>query len=80
MSAVFIRWVCCNECDGSGKVWMTLKGAGVMTTTTCWRCHGFRQVQQRMTTAEVLEVMGLTLSPTLSPSEPAPEASAATAT
>lgn len=31
----------CDVCEGSGKVWVLLRGAGIQTTKPCAHCLGF---------------------------------------
>lgn len=34
----------CDACEGSGKVWVLLRGAGIQTTKPCEHCLGFGTV------------------------------------
>jgi hypothetical protein len=59
MSKWYVReWVPCPECDGCGKVWVLLKGAGIQTTQTCGHCLGFARVSRlrKPTKAEIEEM------------------------
>ncbi len=46
------HWCICEDCEGSGKVWILLKGAGIQTTETCGLCWGFGRRLRYMTKAE----------------------------
>ena len=50
------KWVPCPECDGTCKVWITLKGAGIRTTAHCYSCI-FGNIRVRMTKDEIREVL-----------------------
>ena len=65
----FVRYVTCEECGGSGRQDVHLKGAGVIAcnATHCWRCWGFGIVRQAMTKDEVLAALS---SPCASEGDP----------
>jgi hypothetical protein len=46
----------CDVCDGSGKVWYLLKGAGIQTTKPCDMCWGLGRRWRRLNAAEKREL------------------------
>ena len=52
MSIEVKQWCQCEECEGSGRTMVHLKGAGILTTQTCSPCWGFGRVLRYMTKAE----------------------------
>lgn len=46
----------CDHCDGSGRVWEHLKGAGIMQTTPCGMCWGLGRRWRRLNAAEKREL------------------------
>lgn len=73
MSTVFRKLDSCPECDGSGTQFIELKGARILTTTTCYHCWGLRVVWRTMTRQEVLEALGPEPSHSPPPEEQAHE-------
>lgn len=36
----------CDDCEGTGKVWVLLRGANIQTTRPCTACLGFGTVMK----------------------------------